>query len=76
MGYAFISYSEKQRPEAERLRQLLNAHDIKTWMAPYDLPQEAAYADVIHQAIREASCFVLLLRIPERTQKSFVMRRE
>ena len=61
MGYAFVSYSARQQKEAESLRQLLRANQIDTWMAPHDLPAGAAYADVIHQAIRDASCVVLLL---------------
>lgn len=61
MGYAFISYSSKQQKEADALRHLLRANNISTWMAPYDIPDGAEYADVISEAIQNAACFVLLL---------------
>lgn len=43
------------------MRELFNKHNIDTWMAPYDIPAGSKYAAVITKAIRDCSCFVLLL---------------
>ena len=43
------------------MRNLFNKYNIDTWMAPYDIPAGSKYAAVITKAIRECSCFVLLL---------------
>ncbi len=59
--YAFISYSTKNQSYANAMRNLFNKHNIDTWMAPYDIPAGSKYAAVITKAIRECSCFVLLL---------------
>ncbi len=61
MGYAFISYSTKNQASADAMRELFNKHYIDTWMAPYDIPAGSKYAAVITKAIRDCSCFVLLL---------------
>ncbi|MBR6807039.1 MAG: TIR domain-containing protein [Clostridia bacterium] len=61
MGYAFISYSTKNQASADAIRELFNKHNIDTWMAPYNIPAGSKYASVITKAIRECSCFVLLL---------------
>lgn len=61
MGYAFISYSTKNQASADAMRELFNKHNIDTWMAPYDIPAGSKYAAVITKAIRDCSCFVLLL---------------
>lgn len=61
MGYAFISYSTKNQSSADAMRTLFNKHNIDTWMAPYDIPAGSKYAAVITRAIRDCSCFVLLL---------------
>mgnify|MGYP004477570763 CR=1 FL=1 len=61
MGYAFISYSTKNQSSADAMRTLFNKHNIDTWMAPYDIPAGRKYAAVITKAIRDCSCFVLLL---------------
>ena len=61
MGYAFISYSTKNQSSADAMRELFNKNNIETWMAPYDIPAGSKYAAVITKAIRECSCFVLLL---------------
>ena len=73
-NYAFISYSTKWKTDAEALRFLLNKNHIETWMAPYDIPSGNSYADVINKAIRNASCFVLLLS--EEAQRSPWVPRE
>ncbi|MBE6661618.1 MAG: toll/interleukin-1 receptor domain-containing protein [Ruminococcaceae bacterium] len=61
MGYAFISYSTKNQPDADALKQLFNKKGIRTWMAPGDIPVGSKYAQVINHAIKECDCFVLLL---------------
>lgn len=61
MGYAFISYSTKNQSFADDMRELFHNHGIETWMAPYDIPVGNKYAAVITNAIRNCSCFVLLL---------------
>ncbi len=61
MGYVFISYSSKNREAADAVKFLLNKHNIDTWMAPYDIPVGSKYAAVIKQAIKNCSCFLLLL---------------
>lgn len=59
-GYVFISYSSKKQASADAMRNLLNKNDIKTWMAPYDIPTGSEYTEVINKAIKKCSCFVLL----------------
>lgn len=61
MGYAFISYSTKNQTKADAINELFKRNNIDTWMAPYDIPAGSKYAAVITNAIRECSCFVLLL---------------
>ena len=61
MGYAFISYSTKNQASADAMRELFHKNSIDTWMAPYDIPVGSKYAAVITKAIRDCSCFVLLL---------------
>ena len=61
MGYAFISYSHVQESSASALKDILNANGIRTWMAPEDIPAGSSYASEIIRAIRECSCFILLL---------------
>ena len=61
MGYAFISYSTKNQQMADSFRTLFNQKGIKTWMAPGDIPFGSTYTSTINRAIKEASCFVLLL---------------
>ena len=61
MGYAFISYSTKNQPDADALKQIFVKKGIRTWMAPGDIPVGSKYAQVINRAIKECDCFVLLL---------------
>ncbi len=61
MGYAFISYSTKNQASADSMRSILESHGIKTWMAPYDIPIGSRYAQVINLAVKDCSCFVLML---------------
>ncbi len=60
-GCVFISYSSKKQASADAMRNLLNKNNIKTWMAPYDIPLGSNYTEVINKAIKKCSCFVLLL---------------
>ncbi len=57
----FISYSTKNQSFADSFRELLRKNGIDTWMAPYDIPVGAKYAQVINKAIKSCNCFVLLL---------------
>ncbi len=61
MGYAFISYSTKNQQMADSFRTLFNQRGIKTWMAPGDIPFGSTYTSTINRAIKDSSCFVLLL---------------
>ena len=61
MGYVFISYSTKDQSDADAFKHLLAKNQIRTWMAPYDIPAGSKYAQVINHAIKECDCFVLLL---------------
>ena len=61
MGYAFISYSTKNQAMADAIRNTFTANKIDTWMAPYSIPPGSKYAQSITKAIRNCSCFVLLL---------------
>lgn len=61
MGYAFISYSTKNQSLADAMRDLLKESGIKTWMAPGDIPAGSRYAQVINRAVKNCSCFVLML---------------
>lgn len=74
MGYAFISYSSRQQKDADALRQLLHTNEIRTWMAPYDIPAGEDYADVVNDAIQNAACIVLLLT--KDSQKSTFVDKE
>ena len=60
-GYAFISYSTKNQVVADAIRELLKRKGIATWMAPGDIPAGSKYAQVINRAVKECSCFVLVL---------------
>lgn len=60
-GYAFISYSTKNQAAADALREFLNCKGVATWQAPGDIPVGSKYAQVINRAVRECSCFVLIL---------------
>lgn len=61
MGYAFISYSTKNKESADAIKNLLNNNNIETWMAPNDIPVGSKYAEVISKAVKNCSCLVLLL---------------
>lgn len=60
MGYAFISYSSKNRSSADAMIALLRQRHIDVWVAPDDIPPGSKYAQVIGRAIKECACMVLL----------------
>ncbi len=68
MAHAFISYSTKNKKEADYICEALHAAHIATWMAPQDIPLGEKYATAITQAIRNCGCFVLLFS--DASQKS------
>ena len=61
MGYAFISYSTRNQPMADSMKQMLNNNNIDSWMAPNDIPVGEKYAKVINTAIKECDCVILML---------------
>lgn len=61
MGYVFISYSSQNQAPADAMREFLRQNNIRTWMAPYDIPAGSKYAQVINQALRDCACLVLML---------------
>lgn len=61
MGYAFISYSTKDKDIANEIKNLFNENDIDTWIAPNNIPAGSKYAEVINKAVKNCSCLVLLL---------------
>lgn len=61
MSYAFISYSTKEQSSADAMKKLLEKQGIPTWMAPGDIPAGYKYAQVINRAVKECSCFILML---------------
>ncbi|WP_288682509.1 toll/interleukin-1 receptor domain-containing protein [uncultured Eubacterium sp.] len=74
MGYAFISYSTGKQEYADILRKHLKQNNIKTWMAPEDIPIGMDYPAVINKAIKGCSCLVLILT--EAAQESEWVKRE
>lgn len=74
MGYAFISYSSKNRDAADAIRSLLIKNKIDTWMAPNDIPAGSKYAQVIGKAVKNCACFVLMLT--NDSQKSLWVAKE
>ena len=52
MGYAFISYSTKDRSSADSMREILKNKNIDSWMAPYDLPQKKERFSILRNALR------------------------
>lgn len=73
-GYAFISYSSKNKLIADSVRILLKEQGIACWMAPDDIPAGMEYAGVINRTVKNCSCLVLLLS--NDSQESPHVRRE
>ena len=61
MGYAFISYSSKNRKKLNEFNFLFSKYGIETWIAPEDIPVGANYPTAINLALKNCSCFVLLI---------------
>jgi len=61
MHEVFISYSSKDYPQAETVRNILEKNDIPCWMAPRDIPYGSNYAKEIPSAIRASQIFVLIM---------------
>ncbi|MFO7742599.1 MAG: tetratricopeptide repeat protein [Anaerolineae bacterium] len=57
----FISYSTKDTPIAEAVRERLEDSTIACWMAPRDIPPGASWAAAIDKAIRTSKLMVLVL---------------
>ncbi|MCQ2471529.1 MAG: TIR domain-containing protein [Clostridia bacterium] len=74
MGYAFISYSSKDRIKADELRNLLISENIDCRMAPYDIHSGSNWAERLTQAIKDCACVVLLLS--DAAQKSKNVNKE
>ena len=72
--YVFISYSSKEQSAANSIRGILLDEGIKTWMAPWDIPVGNKYAEVINRAIKNCSCFILVLS--EHAQNSIWVAKE
>ena len=61
MGYVFISYSNKQESFALALNDILNSNGIQTWRDKGNIPPGSKYAVELMRAIKNCSCFVLLV---------------
>ena len=64
----FISYSSKEHDEAFLLNEILKRNNIKTWIAPDNIPGGSNYTREIPSAIR--ACKVFLLVLSEKSQQS------
>lgn len=74
MGYAFISYSSKDRTIVNPIMDILVANGLKTWIAPDDIPVGSNYSDVINEAIKNCNLFVVVLT--KDAQESLWVQRE
>lgn len=74
MGYAFISYSSKDRSIVNPIIDILVANGINTWIAPDDIPAGSNYLEVINDAIKNSSLFVVILT--SHSQQSLWLERE
>lgn len=57
----FISYSSRDQAFADRLYADLQAHGVRCWFAPKDMPIGAKIRDSIDEAIRETGKMLLVL---------------
>jgi hypothetical protein len=74
MTYAFISYSRRNLPFAERLYYDLRRAGVDCWLDRSDIPADARWEDEIRAAIHRATHF-LLLASPE-SGRSAEVRKE
>lgn len=72
--YLFISYKSEEKDCADEIRTILSENNVKTWMAPDDIPGGSEYGAVINRAIKNSSGMILLLS--EMAQKSLHIMRE
>ncbi len=61
MRDVFISYSTKNKTEVEAIRRILADNRISTWYAPEDITGEEDFTKKIPPAIRECTCFLLVM---------------
>lgn len=61
MSYAFISYGSKDRDIVNPIKDILVANGIKTWVAPDDIPAGSNYSEVINDAIKNCTLFIIVL---------------
>ena len=59
--YVFISYSFQDKEIAMRIKEDLNYHGVRVWIAPDSLPEDASYQYIIRKAIDYADAFLLVL---------------
>ena len=74
MGYVFISSNSRNEREAKAIRLFLNKNGVTTWMAPGDIPAGSIFAEAISDAIKNSSCFLLL--VSKESQNSYWVARE
>jgi len=60
-GYAFISYSSRNRNFVDSIKRILTKNGINSWIAPDNIPVGSKYADVINKAIKGCECVLLVL---------------
>ena len=58
--HAFISHSSQDAAFAQNLTRLLEAQQIKCWIAPRDIPAGHDYASAIIEAIIKSQCIALI----------------
>ncbi len=61
MTKVFISYSRKDKAQAQKLTEALTQSDLETWVDWEDIPPTADWMDQIHQGIESAEAFLFLL---------------
>ncbi len=59
--YVFISYSFQDKEITMRIKEELNYHGVRVWIAPDSLPEDASYQYIIRKAIDYADAFLLVL---------------
>lgn len=60
MGRVFISFSSKNSAIAQAICHKLEENNIKSWIAPRDIPVGTKYSSVITRAIKDCSAVVLV----------------
>jgi hypothetical protein len=60
-NYIFISYSQRDRADAEAVRAALEGDAIRCWIAPRDVGSASTWAESILGGIRGARALVLIL---------------